>query len=315
MPLTPPLHLHLGWPKTATSTLQEIYFCRHPEIDYFALQRKGGAYPNGGRFDNFVRWVRESPDLDTGRDRHRSYLRWELGRRMRTGTRCRLLSEERFTGHFGAGIEAKAKLAFDLFPGAHVMLTVRHPVGLMVSSYLQHLRHPRPGMPPLPLFDAWVRDTFDHAGQARSYANTLRYADIVARYERLFGRENVAVFVYEAFRDQPEVFLERLAGWLGIDGSLFLRIRNRQHRVVNPSPSRPQFALWYLRQQWLNRGRSVAGALLNRGARIAGRIPWQPALRPSEASRRRIEAFAAPQCGRLSGARGLDLERFGYPVS
>ena len=308
----PPLYLHVGLPKTATSTLQQIYFAQHPDIDYFALARKGGPFPKHSPFDDFVRWVRSSPDLERARERHRAYLRWEIDR-TREGRLCRLISEERFTGHFGAGLEAKASLAQDLFPEARILLTIRHPVSYLVSNYLQHLKYQREGQPPLPTFDAWVEQTLTQADHPLSYAQTLRFHDLVRAYERQFGPDRVLVLVYEQFREKPEQFLARLADWLGVAEAPFLRLHRDRHTVRNPAPTRPEFVFWYLRQRWVNRGPNLIGALLTKASQVGHRIDWRPAIRPSPESRSLIRRFAAAQCRALSEARGLDLQDYGYP--
>ncbi|WP_119165559.1 sulfotransferase [Algihabitans albus] len=307
-----PLYLHVGMPKTATSTLQQIYFARHPEIDYHALARKGGPYPKGGPFDAFVHWVRNSPDLETEREGHRAYLRSEIDA-AGNGTHCRLISEERFTGHFGAGLQAKAALAHDLFPEARILLTIRHPVGHLVSNYLQHLKYQRAGQPPLPAFDTWVRRTLAQADDPLSYAQTLRVNDLVQTYERKFGPDKVLVLVYEEFRESPERFLARLSDWLGVEEATFLRLHHNRHTVRNPAPTRPEFVFWYLRQRWVNRGPSRVGAVLTKASQLGHRIDWRPAVRPSPESRALIERFTAPQYRALSQERGLGLEDYGYP--
>ncbi len=308
----PPLYLHVGMPKTATSTLQQIYFAQHPEIDYFALARKGGPYPKGGPFDAFVRWVRNATDLESDRARHRAYLRSEI-EGSRSGAHCRLISEERFTGHFGAGLDAKAALAGDLFPEARILLAIRHPVDHLVSNYLQHLKYPRAGQTPLPAFDAWVQQTLGRQEDPSSYAQTLRIHDLVRAYEQRFGADRVLVLVYEEFRDRPERFLARLADWLDVSEAPFHRLHSDRHAVRNPGPTRPEFACWYLRQRWVNRGPSLMGSALTRAAQLGHRIDWRPAVRPSPLSRSRIARFAAAQCRALSQERGLHLEDYGYP--
>lgn len=308
----PPLYLHVGMPKTATSTLQQIYFAQHPEIDYFALARKGGPYPKGGAFDAFVRWVRNAPDLESDREHHRAYLRSEIDA-PQSSARCRLISEERFTGHFGAGLDAKAALAHDLFPEARILLTVRHPVGHLVSNYLQHLKYPRAGQPPLPAFDAWVQQTLAQEDDPSSYAQTLRIHDLVRAYERRFDADKVLVLVYEEFRERPERFLARLADWLEVAEAPFHGLRSDHHTVRNPAPTRPEFACWYLRQRWVNRGPSLIGSALTKASQLGHRIDWRPAVRPSSASRTLIERFTAAQCRALSQERGLHLEDYGYP--
>ncbi|WP_299392626.1 sulfotransferase [Pelagibius sp.] len=307
-----PLHVHVGMPKTATSTLQQLYFAEHPEIDYLALRRKGGRYGPESQFGAFVRWLREDPDLWTERRRYRSFLRNELCSG-RPGTRCRLLSEERFTGHFGAGIPAKAELMRDFFPEAHIIVTVRRPLDLLASNYAQHLRHPRPGAAPLPSFDRWVEETLAEPNDASSYAHTVRLYDTVRLFDRLFGREKVLVLVFEEFRDNPAAFLRQLAGWLSIDTGPFEQVLCSRHQAVNPSPTRLQLNLWRLRQRWVNRGTNSLGVTLTWAATVAAHVTWPAKAPPAADTRARVAQFTGEQCARLSADRGLDLWRYGYP--
>ena len=60
------------------------------------------------------------------------------------------------------------------------------------------------------------------------------YADAVARYLDLFGREQVQVLFYETFRAHPRGSLGDVLGWLGLDASATDQLAARATR--RPAP-------------------------------------------------------------------------------
>lgn len=86
-----PLYLHVGLPKTATTTLQQDFFSQHPQISYLARRKKRGPPDEDGRFEEFVRWIREEPVLEPELETHRAYINDILDRPLNDKT-CWLLS-------------------------------------------------------------------------------------------------------------------------------------------------------------------------------------------------------------------------------
>jgi len=182
--VTRPLFLHAGLPKTATSALQRLVLARHPQIAYTALARKGGRHRGTSPFGGLVRAVRTGEPLFHDTCELRAVLEAALARDGRPDAVCAVVSEERFTGHYGAGLAAKADLAAVLAPRASVLLVVREPGELMVSQYFQLLRRDRYGLDGPRSFDAWARAALGQVGHHLSAANLLAYDRLVER-----GRE------------------------------------------------------------------------------------------------------------------------------
>ena len=180
--------LHVGLPKTATSALQQKYLSRHPGLTYIALERKGGAPDPEQRLNAFVRWIRTEDDLGPQKTKQTQFITALVTSARRRGKPV-LFSEERFTGHFGAGWRAKAQFAYEVFPDARILISIRKPVDLLRSNYFQHLRHPRPDHPPVGDFDAFARMSIETADELHSYGQTILLHNIVRQYKDLFGRD------------------------------------------------------------------------------------------------------------------------------
>ena len=117
---------------------------------------------------------------------------------------------------------------------------------------------------------------------------------MVATYEGLFGREAVHVMVFEAFVADPARELADLAAWMDVDAAPFLDRLAVGVPVRNPSPTRPEFWIWILRQSRLVQGSPLA-EVLNSAARVRARIPIRPAVTMSQTAQNRINAFASAQ--------------------
>lgn len=218
--------VHIGMPKTATKTLQWRLFAEHSEVFY--LGRFDGPH-FGGRYGRFgacrdaeVFGIMDAiaysgfAAADTGALRSR--LEGYLGRENTSG-RIPVWSWESYCTDSFENRRKRAQNLRDVWQEARILVTVRHPVGLLESAYLQQLKrdnvgaHYKRGKAPFykPI-DDWVAanangDVDDHL----DYANTIRL------YSDYFGIENVCVLVFEELKTDKVAFFRRLCSFMGIN--------------------------------------------------------------------------------------------------
>lgn len=166
-------------------------------------------------------------------------------------------------------------------------------------------------------------------------ARQLRYDDVVADYQALFGRDRVGVLLHEQLLADPGGFLARLSDLIGSEGpapgavtlgrdsnrsfarpTLWVNRRlNQVSRVVGEGAFTPVFPeLW-------PRGKQHGSPFRKRGLVVLGaldrRLPTDRLRRAGAADRRAIEGVAlacAEGNARLEALTGLSLRPYGYPL-
>ena len=233
--------LHVGVPKTGTTTLQRRLFAEHPGIVYLGkpYDRPGVDHTSNAAIAELVDLVWSSTHAEYDQDRAAALL--AKGRRGRglSGQGWRglsdqkdprgdrrddhppvgpiVLSEEALTQASGGDRDLKARRLRRLFGRCRVLITIREQRDALRSGhrwvYTRRLTDHR--------LDAWI----DHC---RAYSHRLgrpddfplrqyRYAEVVHTYHRLFGAERVRVMAMEQLRDDPAGFSRSLTDWLGVD--------------------------------------------------------------------------------------------------
>jgi hypothetical protein len=189
--------IHIGYHKTATTWFQRIYYPHVENLTYVHRKRVREAFLSDSAF-------KFDPDKALS----------VLGKASSVGL---ILCEEELSGNIHSGglfgylskeIGTRLKLTL---PNSRVVIFIRNQVDMLGSVYKQYVEeggthavtrylHPyrylsSSGFSPMkvPLF------SFDH----------FEYHPLIKHYEALFGRENVFVFLYEDFSQNPEDFMAR----------------------------------------------------------------------------------------------------------
>lgn len=298
--------LHIGFPKTATTTFQAHVFARHPGLLNIARPFRDDAHER--------LWTSLAVDDDM------DYAENELARLVAQyragGDRVMLYSDETVVNTPIRSIAAKRLKR--LFPDAIVVAVLRSQFSALVSYY--HGPGWALNAAPEPYRGSHVSFGnflgFGFAQPDRSpYFKTIRYSEILDLYAGLFGRDRVHVLLYENFMDDRAGFVNRLSSLLGIDG------RKAQDPLGggHENPAAKDFDIWHrkLRRRFLRDvpiSRFVPGSRhVKRGLeRMFGRGHRQAVL--DDAWRGRIAQAYGPGNRAVAAAYGLDLEKHGYPL-
>ena len=305
--------MHVGPPKTGTTTLQLQLFARHGEIAFLGLF---GHFHKDLRIESLVQAIRAEPDESfdaaaCGR-LYNEAVAPALG-----GGKAVVLSDERLTSRTrreGSRIETLVAVDQDLvatrlrrlFQGWRILLTVRAKPALLWSWYLHDCRNAilRP--------DDWLAEHLGRGDAGR--LSGLKYFTMAERYARLFGRENLIILPFEELVADRARYAQKIAGALGVDakeavGLLTERPENvrvswrmmayqRLRHVVAPNVDLHRYIPAPLRR--------AAYDLLRRGRPTEARMP--------EHWRAPTAAFFRADNRRFAEAWGLDLPRLGYPL-
>jgi len=183
--------IHIGYPKTATTWLQDIFF------------------PNVSNFQ-FVSW-REANSLILNSDCF-AFNPNNIRDKLLIGGRNLLISSEFFStainsgfnyGYFSYGISHKLK---ELFPDATIIIFIRRQQSLIPSAYQQYVKNGGTYS-----FKRWL-----YSGEVFSFEHLI-YSRLVEHYINLFGERQVKVFLYENFKRNNRGFMENFCQQFGME--------------------------------------------------------------------------------------------------
>lgn len=299
------LVLHVGYPKTATSWLQ---------AQVFGQAAQGFAVPwptAGNRIIEAVGWTNPRAfDPDAVRAAFVADLA------QLPADAVPVISYETLVGdptrQIFWGFEVASRL-HAAFPMARVLISIREQGALAVSTWQEYVV--RGGTLDLPqfLFRGGLAETGYRAACPPEY---FRFADLVAHYQALFGKDRVGVLPLELLRRAPDDYAAALFAFCGTGRRDLLRTE-----PVYPSKPAAQLAL----QRLANRCLSFDTMPTERRARwrqrigrLARRLPSGPFEtardRAATAARAAVRADVAADNARLAALTGLDLKGFGYAV-
>lgn len=245
--------------------------------------------------------------------------------------RTPILCEENLSGDWrNAGLmgslskEVADRLA-QSFDDACIVIFVRNQVDMLAAIYAQYLKSGGSYAPQRLFFPGSYKRS---AGRLRFKRPSFQfehfdYLGLIRHYEGLFGRERVFVYPYEAFREEPHRFLIDYCDELGLDVPV---------ASIDYGTSNASFRHWTLRlgrllnhftPQWASDKRVVAPLLSRAAVRwllfrfnetpLAGRRLSPEELLGSALVDYVRDYYAAANRA-LVADRGLDLQRYGYPL-
>jgi hypothetical protein len=298
--------IHAGFVKTATSTLQRGVFSQHEGINFLGLptqdDRLAAAIHAIAKADS-IRF-----DLRRIRETFRHHLETGAAREVT------LVSYENFTLYESRDKGIVARRLKEIFGECRVFFTMRRQEELVRAWYLQKLPKYISGHNFLEFDD---RLKLKMQEPHKSIMGELDFNSTVRYYEKLFGRENVELFLFEHLRQNAADFAQRMASWLGVDPTRFAHLLVQAH--YNPTITQRQrdfgrFTTTYLPRFLADRGaRLVPRPVRRRFKQFLERGPGAKAP-PSEV----LDAWIADHCragNRALNARyGDQLARYGYTL-
>lgn len=182
--------IHIGYPKTATKWFQKVFF---PNV-------KNGYYIN----HNVVKESIISPN-DFYYKPSKKILNKVQGKRV-------VLSEENLLGSIQDGgmqrlhtKEMGYRLKV-LFPSGQIIIFIRNQISTIASTYLQYIKMGGNHSVKNFLFD---KDYSFTAKRKLFSFDFLKYDEVIEFYQNLFGKDQVFVYLYEDFAENPKAFVEK----------------------------------------------------------------------------------------------------------
>ena len=134
-----------------------------------------------------------------------------------------------------------------IFGGCRIMITLRNPLSLLPSLYLQYLggyfiRQNKVRLSSRSYVDI---ETWYSTGVAKLDSSTLmNCCDCIRSSIEKLGRENVGVFLFEDLKDKPTTYYQSICEFMGIDSEMGVSLAQGKH--FNTRLSEAQLA--YMRE-------------------------------------------------------------------
>ena len=297
--------IHIGFPKTATTTLQQHLFRPHPEIlnvaRPFADQR----------LQALCTALALSDDMDYPEEELSALIESHRNER----PRVLLYSDETVVNSDIRSIAAKRLKR--LFPDAQILAVLRNQLDAFASNYANSGRRLRPAPEPFSGRHVSFKNylAFHHANPKRGFLFTLKYHETLEVYEQLFGRDRVHVMLFEEFMQDRSAFIAKLAEILEIDAKTAFEFVEGQHEHKRTSESVARYQALRSRFLWgvpLSRmipgSRHIKKAVFRVWGEQAVEIEY-----PGD-WRGKIADLFRPGNRAIQEKFGVVLDRFGYPL-
>lgn len=327
--------LHIGMPKTATTTLQHFVYPFHSQVYYL-----GKFYPPLPFYLNrqIEEIIVEIQDRDPSAERlaelRSSYQK--LTTPAFAAGKIPIWSDELAVRTSHADLKTRARRFRAICGDCKVLITIRHPVSFVKSLYLHMLttyqidrerwleRTKRAGYAQKPVFvtiDQWLEKIGFCPGNEAVFGvnNFIDIASIAEIFAEQFGPENIGIFPFEQMVEDLPTFVHEISKFLGIGEVETLKLvqghRSAQRvsqetverlRHICASPMHTtlfRFAPQGIRN-WMTGLTTKNGSKPIRRADVAVPAPWV----------KRIEEVSRESNGRLLQNWSVPLESFGYPV-
>ncbi len=316
--------LHVGLPKTGTSTLQKHLFPHHRQIDYFgkytgdAGKRKlrGCRDKEVYAFMNELFWKNPScPNLDVCRHLYNHAILPSFDER-----KIPVFSWENLLAIPPCVRPVCVRNFYSILGACKIILTIRQPYKFLEAAYFQYVKRQWIGQdagwgkrPRILPFEPWLESNL------MSEESHLTYAESVSSCVDILGKENVGVFVFEELIEDESRYIRSMCHFIGIDpeeGVLLATGRHENKRFTVETMNRINDI-----QGSLLRSFRVRFTSIRQRRKILGIMAGGAASNPSPARVEIPEKFhrliAERTCEGnrwLADNWNLPLERHGYPL-
>lgn len=315
------LILHVGLPKTATTTLQRALFACHPQIFYLGKIVEANQTEKKCLNEETYQVLRNVLwDIDVSLDvRHASGLfQNRILPSVAQGQSLVGSWEELAYVSTSRHLERLHRIKA-VFGGCRIMYTLRNPLFQIPSLYIQNLRAsfikqenlwltPRASVDIEEWYASWKRCRGE-------FAPLFNYSECIRASIELLGRENVGVFLFEDLLENPTRYYHSICEFVGIDSEIGTSLVERQHHHGRISQAQVDFvrginSSWFKvfcsRKLRINTRRR---AFMRRGGGPSAKVAL------TERLEKEISEVSSEGHRWLVNNCALPLEKYGYPLS
>lgn len=224
-------YIHIGYQKSASSYLQEKFFKKHPKINYINVENPGklSEYlyntPSNNFKLNYAKQLRDQEILP--------YLNEK---------QINILADERFTACWVSPYLVADRL-YTLFPNAKILVIIRNQFEILRSLYDMHPYSYFIQRKRWLNFKEWLNDNLEN--HDKSFLEGIYYNKMLSYYAKLFGRENIKVYLFEELVSLNENTILSLSQFLDVTQEELLNYLN-----VKPENKASTHALYHFKMKY-----------------------------------------------------------------
>lgn len=289
--------LHIGYPKSASSHIQERLFKNHPDLIYH-----NDLYPS-----KLYEYIYKEPKASYDHMQARNLAEKEVFPRF-DKTKFNVIADERFT--FGqVNPMVVADRLYDLFPKANVLVVLRNQFDILRSLYDMHPYNYYSNERRLISFSDWLtahEQHFDH-----SFLKCLCYNDVINYYREKFGERRLGVFLFETlFEHGSEDELLNLSNFINVKHDSMTRMLSYTKTNQSANHALYRYKLKYFPNM------SFSAFLPKNVVRLIFRLKLGNKQKTtlSEKEKNRIYNYYHENNRELSGTLQRNLSNLGYPI-
>ncbi len=331
------VYIHIGYPKTATTTLQSFVFPFHSELLFLRSYLQNSTLLKELSFarENYIQ-------------RNKKLYHSQIAEAIQLATKSNSLrnskivySEESllsFSMFFRfdplpyvwtvdpCSVARKIKTVFGecpTFEKTKIIVTIRKQEDMITSMYAQVYNFVFRKFRETNSFTKFYEYLFGKGGNG-FMLDALFYHDVISQYVELFGRDNVKVLVFEQLYQQPDAYWDSLSQFMGVSSTqtrqLALGKKANSRRTgsgLRTDERRLEELLTYYRLKWplLNNTLSQLSFLRPFYGKIAkitipGKIRKDICL--DGAQKEKIRSTFSENNKKLSAEFDLKLDKYGY---
>lgn len=208
---SPPLFIHVGYHKTATTWFQDQVFNNHSDIQYL-----GKAYPDhpSFRMSELKEHIISAPDTTFSVEESREALAEILQDHPLNGRTLYGMSYEGLSAGdnwFGGRtfyVADRLRKVFNDFD-VKILMGIREQKSMVESMYSEYVK--------LGGSESLDRLLFSPFSDADDLLEKLKYGPVIEHYQDLFGQGSVKTYLFERFKEEKNEVISEICDFLNID--------------------------------------------------------------------------------------------------